>query len=393
MNVGIRTIGILCGWFLLSQTTLAKDGRNNRPGKNNPQTQFQMGWNTTPFLGDPKKDFPGLVQYLINDSGINSENGYCDWIQEFDLSSDGSKVTFSASMNRNVQQIGGFIKACQVVVLELKSGRVEIVSINDRKWPGNEDSRSPKFSPDGNYIYFHSFATNFPLGIVGSRQTNPVDEIGTMHPFLYSVNLTTREIKVVNTLEDGRSYDPYRPGWDIGGEGQTLFMSNYSRLVAKNLVNNTFKTYLSKPGQLSSMAVKRDVARSEVVVCKSSETVLLNLQTGESKILAAVPCGNKDVKYPNGDWVFVGNLGGKIKGINVNTMEVKIANVDNEGNEKIDDSHTLGMAFSSDGEWIAYSDSTSSYRKLPSDFPVDAYGVFLRNLKTGELRFIENWTE
>lgn len=152
-------------------------------------------------------------------TGSDGEQGNGD-SSAASISADGHLVAFvsSASNFAPCDDNGTF----DVFVKDLRTGALTLVSADPDGHPGNGGSGEPSISPNGRYVAFTSNASNLVEG----------DDNG--HSDVFVRDLQTGRITLVSADPDGRPGDYDSGGSDVANNGDVVFASGATDLVAND---------------------------------------------------------------------------------------------------------------------------------------------------------------
>jgi Tol biopolymer transport system component len=139
----------------------------------------------------------------------------------FAFSPDGNSVIFqSAASNLTAGDTGGHL---DIFLKSLVTGVVDKISASAAGLGGDGDSFAPQFSPDGNFVVFHSAARNLTADSVGTYE-------------IYLKNISTGAVTLIskNAAGDPANQATGQPVFSPDGT-RIAYSSNASNLVAGDL--------------------------------------------------------------------------------------------------------------------------------------------------------------
>ena len=168
------------------------------------------------FLRDLKS---GKTRLVSGSAEVCS--GYSAYVKSAQLSADGRYAAISTKHAMGLDPTGGTF---QVNVMNLVSGAVERVSVDNAGVQGDRGSYTPSISADGRYVVFASDARNFDSG-----DTNGLSDL-YVHD---RVSHRTRRVPGYKGAEPNGT--PYSVPWLSGDGRYVAFNSNAENMVPNDL--------------------------------------------------------------------------------------------------------------------------------------------------------------
>lgn len=274
------------------------------------------------------------------------------WSTGAALSADGLACAFTSGASNLV--VGDVNGRSDVFVRDFATNTTILVSCDDHGVQGDRDSQLPRFSLDGRYVVFESYATNLVRD----------DHNGTIDVFLH--DLVTGRTSRVSLAADGTEANKVCSTASISADDRFVaFQSHASNLVAGD-VN----------GMLDVFVRDRQVATTRLVSVSTS-----GAQGDDQSWVPEISADGRFVTFTSAATNLVANDTNGMLDVFVRdlvagtTSRVSLGAASVEGN-----GYSFGSAFSADARFVAFASSASNFVVGDTNAQVD---VFVRDVVVG----------
>lgn len=376
-------------------TAFAKDPEKFR------LNQEDLTWFVEPFTQKPSENWKGYLQYMISTFGLagqkSGSNGDAN-PQRFKISHDEKYVAFPYSSKRFRITRTNTQRTDQAIVLELATGKVNLMSFNAKTMvPANSDCYINDFPADDQYVNFN--CTDFALvskpGVddpTGISQASPL----VIARFDLKSKTTTYVWSGMTSVPDP---DPAPLTFDAPEAVKDLLLPlpfrSFHRPWSRTRSIGERHHWV---GCFDSRDTQHDLFHSYLVYVDSGKKLRQVYRTSTMSVDSDVPpvhCGNNSIVYPSTpNEIYIG--GGTVASIyrwNLESGEWKLVNDTAEGIRPINQS-VRGIALSPDEKILTYSSYGprvygDEYTKTMGAIARTSTVIWMKNLETGELDFLE----
>ncbi|MEH3036622.1 MAG: cadherin domain-containing protein [Sphingomonas adhaesiva] len=328
------------------------------------------------------------------------------------FSSDGSKVLFgSEASNFSDDHKGNFI---DFFVKDLKTGRVSLVSSDDKGQSGNADADQAVMSPDGKKVVFSSYASN----LVSDDKNSVID--------IFIKDLETETIKLVTSSSDGVHANSVSNDWilRISEDGSRVIFDSYADTLVAGDENRGWDIFAKdvatgetvavsvgpdgKPAGGTRASISNDgnlvVFQTNARLVESdtnnfSDTYVRDLRAGQTYLVSTnqtgqvadrggisgviSPDGNKVAFISGSTNMGVDNRYGQIFIKDLRGGDVSVVSVSNGGELAKSVADIIG--FSSDSSKLIF---TSSANNIAPGTRTGILSIFVKDLATGQVTLV-----